>query len=66
MYADNTIGRKETWDYQPPGIEKDRYIRSHIPLDELERRARFPVVDHLGRENTQVLIYYGSKAGRGS
>ena len=27
-----------------------RYIRSNIPLDELELRARFPPVDHLGRE----------------
>ena len=27
-----------------------RYIRSNIPLDELELRARYPPVDRLGRE----------------
>lgn len=27
-----------------------RYIRSHVPLDELELRARFPPVDAYGRE----------------
>lgn len=27
-----------------------RYIRSHIPLDELELRARYPPVDAQGRE----------------
>ena len=27
-----------------------RYIRSNIPLDELELRARYPPVDHMGRE----------------
>ena len=27
-----------------------RYIRSNIPLDELELRARYPPVDPMGRE----------------
>ena len=27
-----------------------RYIRSNIPLDELELRARYPPVDLVGRE----------------
>lgn len=27
-----------------------RYIRSQIPLDDLERRARYPPVDKYGRE----------------
>ncbi|KAH9861164.1 hypothetical protein IAQ61_010901 [Plenodomus lingam] len=53
------IGRKETWDYQPPYNDKDRFIRSHIPLDDLERRARFPVVDHLGREKTATASHHG-------
>jgi choline-sulfatase len=53
------IGRKETWDYQPPYNDKDRFIRSHIPLDDLERRARFPVVDHLGREKTAGATHHG-------
>ncbi|KAH7350457.1 alkaline-phosphatase-like protein [Pyrenochaeta sp. MPI-SDFR-AT-0127] len=53
------IGRKEPWDYQPPYNDKDRFIRSHIPLDDLERRARFPVVDHLGREKTASASHHG-------
>ncbi|KAI8935540.1 hypothetical protein NX059_008110 [Plenodomus lindquistii] len=53
------IGRKEVWDYQPPGNDKDRFIRSHIPLDDLERRARFPVVDHLGREQAANASHHG-------
>jgi choline-sulfatase len=53
------IGRKESWDYQPPYNDKDRFIRSHIPLDDLERRARFPVVDHLGREKTAGASHHG-------
>jgi choline-sulfatase len=53
------IGRKDVWDYQPPGTEKDKYIRSHLDLDELERRARFPVVDGLGRSNTAASSYHG-------
>ncbi|KAK7179609.1 hypothetical protein DPSP01_011660 [Paraphaeosphaeria sporulosa] len=59
------IGRKEVWDYQPPGIEKDRYIRSHIPLDDLERRARFPVVDHLGREKSAAASHHGIAGAAG-
>lgn len=27
-----------------------RYIRSNIPLDDLELRARYPPVDQMGRE----------------
>lgn len=30
--------------------DHDRYIRSTIPLDDLERRARFPAVDKYGKE----------------
>lgn len=53
------IGRREPWDYQPPYNDKDRFIRSHIPLDDLERRARFPVVDQLGREKTAGASHHG-------
>jgi choline-sulfatase len=53
------IGRQESWDYQPPYNDKDRFIRSHIPLDDLERRARFPVVDQLGREKTAGASHHG-------
>ncbi len=30
-----------------------RYIRSNVPLDELEIRARYPPVDDMGREKRQ-------------
>jgi len=33
-----------------------RYIRSHIPLDDLERRARFPAVDAYGRETGSTIL----------
>lgn len=44
-------GRFESWDFQPRNNAKQKYIRSHIPLDELELRARFPAVDALGKES---------------
>ncbi|KAF2704377.1 choline-sulfatase [Pleomassaria siparia CBS 279.74] len=59
------IGRKESWDYQPPYNDKNRFIRSHIPLDELERRARFPVVDNNGREHTTGASHHGAAAASG-
>ncbi|KAK1076047.1 hypothetical protein LTR33_009295 [Friedmanniomyces endolithicus] len=33
------------WDYKVPDDSQNKYIRSHMDLDELERRARFPIVD---------------------
>lgn len=33
-----------------------RYIRSFLPLDDLERRARYPPVDKYGRETRDVII----------
>ncbi|EUC49186.1 hypothetical protein COCMIDRAFT_85308 [Bipolaris oryzae ATCC 44560] len=59
------IGRKESWDYQPPYNDRDRFIRSHIPLDELERRARFPVVDYLGREKSAAATHHGLAGAAG-
>ncbi|KAF2830558.1 choline-sulfatase [Ophiobolus disseminans] len=59
------IGRKESWDYQPPYNDKERFIRSHIPLDDLERRARFPVVDYLGREKTAGASHHGLAGAAG-
>ncbi|OCK82301.1 choline sulfatase [Lepidopterella palustris CBS 459.81] len=54
-----TKGRFESWDYQPVDDQKKKYIRSQIPLDDLERRARFPVVDYLGREHTAAATHHG-------
>ncbi|KAI9671473.1 MAG: hypothetical protein M1831_004382 [Alyxoria varia] len=43
-------GRFETWDYTPPDDGSKKYIRSTIPLDDMERRARYPPVDAKGNE----------------
>ncbi|KAL8807858.1 MAG: hypothetical protein Q9200_004522 [Gallowayella weberi] len=45
-----TRGRYESWDYQPKEDAREKYIRSNVPLDELELRARYPPVDKYGRE----------------
>ncbi|KAF2862495.1 choline-sulfatase [Piedraia hortae CBS 480.64] len=41
-------GKWTPWDYKVPDDGQDKYIRSHMDLDDLERRARFPIVDELG------------------
>ncbi|KAK4690222.1 choline-sulfatase, partial [Lecanoromycetidae sp. Uapishka_2] len=43
-------GRFESWDYAPNEKAANQYIRSNVPLDELELRARYPPVDAMGRE----------------
>ncbi|KAI4252251.1 MAG: hypothetical protein LQ352_004398 [Teloschistes flavicans] len=45
-----TRGRFESWDYQPKDDAQQSYIRSKVPLDELELRARYPPVDAMGKE----------------
>lgn len=46
-------GRFESWDYQPREDARQQYIRSTVPLDELELRARYPPVDRAGREKAR-------------
>ncbi|KAF2277120.1 choline-sulfatase [Westerdykella ornata] len=58
-------GKHESWDYQPPVQDRDRFIRSHVPLDELERRARYPVVDYLGRPQTAAASHHGAAGAMG-
>lgn len=48
-------GRFTSWDYQPPRNAHDQYIRSTVPLDELELRARYPPVDSMGHEKVRGL-----------
>jgi choline-sulfatase len=43
-------GRFTSWDYNPEDDGREKYIRSHIPLDDLELKARFPPVDAKGRD----------------
>jgi arylsulfatase A-like enzyme len=50
-----TKGKFESWDYEPQEISGGRYIRSNIPLDELEIRARYPPVDKMGHVVTKRL-----------
>jgi choline-sulfatase len=42
--AANARGTRHAWDYQPPNDASQRYIRTHLDLDTLEARARFPAV----------------------
>ncbi len=37
-------GRRTAWDHQPDLDASRRYVRTHMPLDDIERRARFPQV----------------------
>ncbi|KAL1844350.1 hypothetical protein VTJ49DRAFT_29 [Mycothermus thermophilus] len=49
VWAALTKGKFTSWDYDPVDDGREKYIRSHIPLDDLERRARYPPVDEFGR-----------------
>ncbi|KFA64846.1 hypothetical protein S40285_09042 [Stachybotrys chlorohalonatus IBT 40285] len=49
------IGAFTSWDFDPTDDGRQKYIRSTIPLDDLERRARFPVVDTHGYEVKSVV-----------
>jgi choline-sulfatase len=39
-----TRGRLKSWDHQPLVDASEQYMRNHIDLDDLERRARYPQV----------------------
>ncbi len=39
------VGRYTPWDFQPHQDASQQYVRSHLPLDDLERRKRFPPPD---------------------
>ncbi len=43
-------GKFTSWDFNPIDDGREKYIRSHMPLDDLELRARYPAVDENGRE----------------
>lgn len=43
-------GHFTSWDHNPNDDGREKYIRSHIPLDDLELKARFPAVDAKGRD----------------
>lgn len=63
-------GRWESWDYQVPDNSRDKYIRSHLDLDDLERRARFPPVDTFGNtklpgKDTSMKVVHGQAGAFG-
>ncbi len=43
VYASLQHGQRTGWDHQPLVDAGQQYMRNHIDLDDLERRARFPV-----------------------
>jgi choline-sulfatase len=43
VYESLRLGRLASWDHQPIVDASQQYMRNHIDLDDLERRARFPV-----------------------
>lgn len=43
VVADSLVrGKRSSWDYQPLADASEQYMRGHLDLDSLERRARFP------------------------
>ena len=42
VYGALTRGELKSWDHQPLVDARQQYMRNHIDLDDLERRARFP------------------------
>ncbi|CAG8977631.1 hypothetical protein HYALB_00012919 [Hymenoscyphus albidus] len=43
-------GHFTSWDHNPIDDGREKYIRSHMALDDLELKARFPAVDAKGRD----------------
>jgi len=42
VYSALTKGKLTSWDHQPFVDASQQYMRNHIDLNDLERRARFP------------------------
>jgi len=61
-------GRWESWDYKVPENSQNKYIRSHMDLDDLELRARYPQVDmngHAKSKPNQGKIMHGQAGAVG-
>ncbi|KAK8110837.1 uncharacterized protein PG998_007294 [Apiospora kogelbergensis] len=52
------IGRFDSWDFDPATHAEGtaKYIRSFLPLDDLERKARYPTVDKYGHETSRLIV----------
>ncbi|CAN8100877.1 unnamed protein product [Discula destructiva] len=57
------IGKFESWDYNPPRDGREQFIRSHMDLDDLERRARYPPVDKYGNPTHNVVVHQAGSNG---
>jgi choline-sulfatase len=57
-------GKFTSWDYNPQDDGREKYIRSHIPLDDLELKARFPPVDEYGRSMKRVAVDLAGSHGQ--
>ncbi|RYP46732.1 hypothetical protein DL769_011370 [Monosporascus sp. CRB-8-3] len=49
-------GKFTPWDYNPDDDGTNKYIRSFLPLDDLERRARYPPVDKYGNATRDIVF----------
>ncbi|KAJ2902446.1 hypothetical protein MKZ38_000575 [Zalerion maritima] len=57
-------GQFTSWDWNPIDDGRNKYIRSHMPLDDLERRARYPPVDTYGKETSYVTVDQAGSHGQ--
>jgi len=57
------VGKFTPWDYNPDDNGINKYIRSFMPLDDLERRARYPAVDAHGRETRNIIAHQAGAQG---
>ncbi|KAH6680634.1 alkaline-phosphatase-like protein [Halenospora varia] len=53
-------GHFTSWDYNPNDDGREKYIRSHMALDDLELKARYPPVDAKGRDMWAGLGGFGA------
>ncbi|KAF5012729.1 hypothetical protein FDECE_1222 [Fusarium decemcellulare] len=56
VWSSLTKGDFTSWDFNPNDDGRFKYIRSHVPLDDLERRARYPAVDKHGHEIAGAVV----------
>ncbi|EHA49813.1 hypothetical protein MCOR27_011746 [Pyricularia oryzae] len=57
-------GKFTSWDYDPVDDGREKYIRSHMDLDDLERMARYPPVDAYGRETATIVTDQAGSHGQ--
>ncbi|KXJ86244.1 choline-sulfatase [Microdochium bolleyi] len=58
------VGKFTPWDYNPDDNGVNKYIRSFMPLDDLERRARYPAVDAHGHETSNIITHQAGAVGQ--